>query len=33
MKPLKSLKILLYKIFPSRMSKGEGMINLKGKIG
>jgi hypothetical protein len=31
MKSLKSLKMLLEKNFPSRMSRGGGMINLKGK--
>jgi hypothetical protein len=31
MKSVKSLKMLLEKNFPSRMSRGGGMINLKGK--
>ncbi len=30
-KPLKSLKMLLEENFPSRMSKGGGIINLKEK--
>jgi hypothetical protein len=31
MKSLKSLKMLLEENFPSIMSRGGGMINLKGK--
>jgi hypothetical protein len=31
MKSLKSLKMLFKKKFPSRMSRGGGMINLKEK--